>query len=91
MVALFIGAANRDVTTFQEPLEIKLDRTEKHLAFSRGKISCIGQFASFRISLNFIKCMLKLKGTFTILDDEPPFEVGGVVKIADIKTIYHVG
>ncbi|MEY2921568.1 MAG: hypothetical protein RL108_177 [Bacteroidota bacterium] len=91
MVALFIGAANRDVTTFQEPLEIKLDRTEKHLAFSRGKISCIGQFASFRISLNFINCMLKLKGTFTILDDEPQFEVGGVVKIADIKTIYHVG
>jgi hypothetical protein len=35
--------------------------------------------------------MLKLKGTFTILDDEPQFEVGGVVKIADIKTIYHVG
>jgi len=38
-----VGAANRDPKVFQDPHQLRLDRTpNKHLAFSSGRHSCLG-------------------------------------------------
>ena len=88
LIALFIGAANLDKNVFTEPIKIKFDREINHLAFGRGQISCIGQFASFRIAFNFINNIFKLNGKIVILDKEPKFEIKGVVRISEINSMY---
>jgi hypothetical protein len=88
IIALFIGAANLDKNIFTEPTEIRFDRETNHLAFGRGQISCIGQFASFRIAFNFINNIFKLKGNVVILDEEPKFEIKGVVRLSEINAKY---
>ena len=90
LIALFIGAANLDENVFTEPKTIKFNREKSHLAFGRGQISCIGQFASFRVALNFLHNIFKLDGTLTILDKEPIFEIKGVVRISEINTKYAI-
>ncbi len=52
LVILFLGAANMDASVFCNPYAIDLNRSEKHLSFSGGKFACIGQFASFRLTMN---------------------------------------
>lgn len=89
LVALFIGAANLDPTEFEEPNSIKFNRKQKQIAFGRGKVSCIGQFASFRIALNFIDNLHNLSGQIHLLDSNPQFDIKGVVKISTIKAIYN--
>lgn len=42
LLILFLAAANLDETCFPEPHKIRLDRSEKHLAFGRGQYACIG-------------------------------------------------
>lgn len=90
LIALFIGAANLDKNAFPEPNSIKFDREKTHLAFGRGQISCIGQFASFRVALNFLNNINKLDGTLSILDKEPHFEIKGVVRLSEINTTYAI-
>lgn len=88
LVGLFIGAANTDPQIFPEPKEIRFDRTEKHLAFGRGHISCIGQFAAFRMALNIIRCLSTDADNITLMDAEPNFVTLGVVKLLHINVCY---
>lgn len=90
LIALFINAANTDPLVFEDPYTIKFDRIEKHLSFGRGKLACIGQFASFRITLNVLKELIPYKDTIEFLEDEPTFKKSGVLKINCLNTILHV-
>lgn len=88
LVALYIGAANRDPLVFNEPMKVQLNRPEKHLAFGRGRISCIGQYAAFRAALNIIKCLSDDADKLMIVDEEPKYVTLGVVKLPTINIIY---
>lgn len=89
LVVLFINAANTDPRVFENPYTIKLDRTEKHLSFGRGKLACIGQFASFRITLNVLKELTPYKDKLEFLDEGPTFNRIGFIKINCLNTILH--
>lgn len=88
LIALFVGAANRDPNAFPSPMQIKFDREEKHLAFGRGRISCIGQFAAFRMALNIIDELSTDANKLTAMDQEPNYVTQGVVRLSEINVIY---
>lgn len=66
LVILFLGAANMDPSVFVEPHLIKFDRKEKNLSFGRGQYGCIGQFASFRITLNIMSYLAEYEKRITL-------------------------
>jgi len=74
LVAVYLGAANMDPSVFENPAEFRLGRPEKHLAFGRGHLSCIGESASFRMGLNVIQNLRKKNRFFEIVDSSPQFE-----------------
>jgi hypothetical protein len=88
LIALFVGAANRDPNAFPSPMEIKFDREEKHLAFGRGRISCIGQFAAFRMALNIIDELSLDTNKLIAVDQEPNYVTQGVVRLSEINVTY---
>lgn len=67
-VILYIGAANLDPKYFPEPHQIMVNRDEKHLAFGRGQYACIGQFATFRLAVNFLSYLTETKHQFAFID-----------------------
>lgn len=89
LVAVFLSAANLDPSVFEDPYKIKLGRTVKNLSFGRGKISCIGQFASFRITLNVLKNILPYQRKLEFLEEEPSISNIGSLRINKLKAILH--
>jgi cytochrome P450 len=55
LVAVCIGAANRDESRFANSQEFLIDRTEKHLAFGIGKHKCIGDKVTMALTKYFLK------------------------------------
>lgn len=88
LIALFIGAANRDPAAFENPMEINFQREEKHLAFGRGRISCIGQFAAFRMALNIVNELANDSERLSAVDDKPNYVTQGVVRLSEINVRY---
>lgn len=84
-IVLFLRAANLDSSVFEQPKDILFGRTTKHLSFGRGKLACIGQFASFRITMNVVKELAKYKQNLVFLDDEPLFDFVGMLKIKNLN------
>lgn len=68
-VILCIGAANLDPKYFPNPRKIVMNRTEKHLAFGKGQYACIGQFATFRMAMNFLSYLSAHKNRITFLNN----------------------
>lgn len=73
LVILFLGAANMDAVIFDNPNEIDMDRVEKHLSFSSGKFACIGQFASFRLTMNVFSYLSKKQNSLKFYDEPMEF------------------
>ncbi len=89
LIALFIGAANKDPEVFQDAEKIKFDRENKHLAFGRGRISCIGQFAAFRMALNIVGEIAAGAEKLEVINPEPVYVTQGVVRLSAFEVIYH--
>jgi SHS2 domain-containing protein len=68
LVVLFLGTANMDESVFEQPTEIRANRKEKHLSFGKGQYACIGQFASFRITLNVVSNLMLCGEDIQFLD-----------------------
>lgn len=68
LVILFLGTANMDPAVFEKPDEIIENRKEKNLSFGRGQYGCIGQFASFRITLNVMSYLAEYGGGIQFID-----------------------
>lgn len=81
LVVLFIRAANLDASVFNDPMNIQFGREEKHMSFGRGRLACIGQFASFRITMNVVKELFEYRNSFYLLDEVPAFDTIGMFKI----------
>jgi cytochrome P450 len=56
LVALSLGAANRDDSVFKTANEFVIDRTEKHIAFGFSKHKCIGEIQAVQLTKIFIRC-----------------------------------
>jgi hypothetical protein len=88
-IVLFLGSANRDPSVFVEPERVIFGREQRHLAFGRGHISCIGEFAAFRMARNILNCLSKDGTRYSILTEQPNFVLLPILKISEIKIIYH--
>lgn len=88
-IVLFLGSANRDPSVFVEPERVIFGREQRHLAFGRGHISCIGEFAAFRMARNILNCLSKDGTRYSILTEQPNFVFLPILKISEIKIIYH--
>jgi cytochrome P450 len=55
LIAISIGAANRDEEVFKNPMNFELNRKEKHLAFGTSSHKCVGEKVVYTIARTFIR------------------------------------
>lgn len=69
VVAVSIGAANRDPSVFEEPDKFKMDRHGPgHIAFGLGKHQCIGEQLAMLLGEAFINKYILHKDCFELLN-----------------------
>ncbi|MGH1386564.1 cytochrome P450 [Kordia sp.] len=65
-----VGAANRDASVFENPEELRLDRTHKHLGYGVGAFRCIGaRLAQLQASVG-LESWLHHISTYTPITDQ---------------------
>lgn len=70
LLVLFIGVANLDPKSFENPTQIAFNRTNKHLAFGHGSYACIGRFAAFGKAFGLSKFLAERKSTWHFVNTE---------------------
>ena len=55
LIAISIGAANRDEEVFKNPMNFEINRNEKHLAFGTSSHRCVGEKVVYAIARAFIR------------------------------------
>lgn len=86
---LFLGAANMDPNVFDNPNEIRGDRSEKHLSFGGGSYTCIGRFASYRMALNILSYLMPFKQRITFVDENAKHFFHNSIQKLPVNVIYN--
>lgn len=63
VVAVAVGAANRDPDVFTNPVQFTMDRNFRHIAFGTGSHRCIGEHLAMYVAKSFLQ-------RFILLTDE---------------------
>jgi cytochrome P450 len=70
IIALAIGAANRDAVYFENPLNYQNRRNKKHLSFGYGRHRCIGEHLGLKIAQTFLDDFFKSEKHFIFQSEE---------------------
>ena len=60
VIAVAVGAANRDPLIFERPVEFDMNRKAKHIAFGTGSHRCIGEHLAMYVAKSFIQKFIPL-------------------------------
>jgi hypothetical protein len=89
MLMLFVGAANLDSEYFEDPYQIKEDRLNKHLSFGGGSYTCIGRFASFRMTMNMVDYLAPHLEKISFVDENPQHYFQNAILKLPLNIVYH--
>lgn len=87
IIALAIGAANRDAVYFENPLNYQNGRKNKHLSFGHGRHRCIGEHLGLKIAQTFLDDFFKSKKHFIFQSEEIDNHSFFTFKISKIKVL----